>query len=177
MTSDSHLLKTIQGNFLLGLMMRLVRGLPVSNSEIHSLKTQQPQKSGRSKKLFETEEPDENFSLHLDVFVPPLAGSASAFPVKVWIYGGGEDAGGISNPLYDGCNLADGNAILVSINYRLGPLGFLALETADIWGNFGIQDIIMGLQWIQTNIAAFGGDPVRAYQNSLNSMLMASRKK
>ena len=154
-----------------------LQDLPVSNLEIHSLKTQQPQKTGKSDNFPATEESDENFSLHLDVFVPPLAESASALPVKVWIYGGGEDAGGISNPLYDGCNLADGNAILVSINYRLGPLGFLALETAGFGGNFGIQDIIMGLQWIQTNIAAFGGDPVRTYQISLNSMLMASRKK
>ena len=48
----------------------------------------------------------------------------------------------------------------MSINYRLGPLGFLALESAGIGGNFGIQDILLGLEWIQSNIAAFGGDAV-----------------
>ena len=99
-------------------------------------------------------------SLHLDIWVPLNATSASGLPVKVWIYGGGEESGGISNPLYDGCNLAEHNTLVVSINYRLGPLGFLALESAGIGGNFGIQDILLGLQWIQSNIAAFGGDPV-----------------
>jgi carboxylesterase type B len=160
-TSDLHLLKTIQENSLLVLMMRLLQDLPVFNLETHSSKIPQPQKTGKLENFPATEDADEYFSLYLDVFVPPLAGSASAFPVKVWIYGGGEDAGGISNPLYDGCNLAEDDSIIVSINYRLGPLGFLALETAGIGGNFGIQDIIMGLQWIQTNIASFGGDPVR----------------
>jgi hypothetical protein len=99
-------------------------------------------------------------SLHLDVWVPYNATTKSALPVKVWIYGGGEDAGGISNPLYNGCNLAKDDTVMVSINYRLGPLGFLTLESAGIGGNFGIEDILLGLEWIQTNIAAFGGDPV-----------------
>jgi carboxylesterase type B len=49
---------------------------------------------------------------------------------------------------------------MVSINYRLGPLDFLALESVNVGGNFGIRDILLGLQWIQSNIAAFGGDPV-----------------
>ncbi|KAL6717619.1 hypothetical protein ACLMJK_005534 [Lecanora helva] len=97
--------------------------------------------------------------LYLDVYVPPNATSCSKLPVKVFIYGGGETAGGISDPLYDGCNLAANGAIFVSVNYRLGPLGFLALESAGIGGNFGIQDILLGLQWVQKNIAAFGGDP------------------
>ncbi|KAE8449434.1 hypothetical protein EG329_008042 [Mollisiaceae sp. DMI_Dod_QoI] len=97
--------------------------------------------------------------LYLDIWVPPNATSTSNLPVKVWIYGGGEDAGGISDPLYNGCNLAEEGSLLVSINYRLGPLGFLALENSEIAGNFGIEDILLGLQWIQSNIAAFGGSP------------------
>ena len=48
---------------------------------------------------------------------------------------------------------------MVSINYRLGPLGFFALEEAGIGGNQAIQDLLLALQWIQENIAAFGGDP------------------
>jgi carboxylesterase type B len=80
-------------------------------------------------------------------------------PVKVWVYGGGDDAGGISDPLYNGSNLAT-DSIVVSISYRVGALGFLALETAGITGNFGVQDILLGLEWVQQNIAAFGGDPV-----------------
>jgi carboxylesterase type B len=79
--------------------------------------------------------------------------------VKVWVFGGEDTAGGISDALYSGCNLAT-DAIVVSINYRLGPLGFLALESAGLTGNFAIQDVVLGLEWIQSNIAAFGGDPV-----------------
>jgi carboxylesterase type B len=75
----------------------------------------------------------------------------------VWLYGGGNSAGGISYPLYDGCT-SDTAAVHVSINYRLGPLGFLVLESAGLRGNYGLQDQILGLQWVQENIAAFGGD-------------------
>lgn len=48
----------------------------------------------------------------------------------------------------------------MTVNYRLGPLGFMALNSAGIYGNQGIQDVILGLEWVQNNIAAFGGDPV-----------------
>ncbi|KAI9744274.1 MAG: hypothetical protein M1818_002426 [Claussenomyces sp. TS43310] len=99
--------------------------------------------------------------LYLDIWVPPNATGISALPVKVWIYGGANNGGGISNPLYNGCNLAMDNTLVVSINYRLGPLGFLALQSAGIAGNMAIQDILRGLQWVQSNIAAFGGDPKR----------------
>ena len=57
--------------------------------------------------------------LHLDVWAPPNANKSSGLPVKVWIYGGGEQDGGISNALYNGCNMDADGAILVSINYRL----------------------------------------------------------
>ena len=63
--------------------------------------------------------------------------------------------------MYDGCNTAKEGSILVSVNYRLGPLGLLTLGSAGIRGNQGIQDLILGLEWVQENIAAFGGDPVR----------------
>lgn len=99
-------------------------------------------------------------SLYLNIWAPSNATSSSALPVKVWIYGGGEDAGGISYYLYDGCNVAQKDALLVTINYRLGPLGFLALENAGIRGNQGIQDLLLALEWVKTNIVAFGGDPV-----------------
>ena len=99
-------------------------------------------------------------SLYLDVWTPTNATADSALPVRVWVYGGANSAGGISDPLYDGCNIASGDALLVSINYRLGPLGFLALDSAGITGNQATQDILLALEWVQENIAAFGGDPV-----------------
>lgn len=99
-------------------------------------------------------------SLFLDVWTPSDATKDSKLPVRVWVYGGSNLNGGISNTLYDGCSSADQGAVLVSINYRLGPLGFMALNSAGIYGNQGIQDLLLGLEWIQENIAAFGGDPV-----------------
>lgn len=66
-------------------------------------------------------------------------------------------AGGISDPTYDGCTASE-SVIQVSINYRLGPLGFLYLQSLNLAGNQGIQDQLLGLQWVQDNIGAFGGD-------------------
>lgn len=64
------------------------------------------------------------------------------------MHGGGEQGGGIQEPSFDGCNLAAYDTLLVSISYRLGPLGFLTLATAGIHGNYGIQDLILGLEWV-----------------------------
>ena len=91
--------------------------------------------------------------------MPAHATTGSKLPVKFWIYGGANDGGSISDPLYSGCNLAT-DSIVVSANYRLGALGFLSLESAGIAGNFAVQDLLLALQWVQDNIDAFGGDPV-----------------
>lgn len=69
----------------------------------------------------------------------------------------------MSNPTYDGCFSAD-DSLVVSINYRLGPLGFLALSDFGLSGNYGIMDLLLGMEWVQKNIQSFGGDPVRALQ-------------
>lgn len=98
----------------------------------------------------------DTYSLYLDIWMPP---GAQNLPVKIWIYGGGNTAGSISNPTYNGCNLAT-DAVVVSVNYRLGPLGFLGLQSYGIQGNMGIQDHLLGLQWVKENIQHFGGDPV-----------------
>jgi para-nitrobenzyl esterase len=99
-------------------------------------------------------------SLYLDIWTPSTATPDSHLPVKVWIFGGSDTEGGTSYPLYDGCNLAEHGAVVVALNYRLGPLGFLALESAGIQGNQGIQDLILAFEWVKQNIDAFGGDPV-----------------
>jgi para-nitrobenzyl esterase len=85
-------------------------------------------------------------------------------PVMVWIYGGGFGIGMTSTPTYDGTNLAKKGVVLVSVNYRVGPMGFLAhpelsKESGKGSGAYGIQDQIAGLKWVKTNIALFGGDP------------------
>lgn len=86
-------------------------------------------------------------------------------PVLVWIYGGGFSSGGSGVPIYDGEEMAKKGVIFVSINYRVGILGFLAHPelTAEspnhASGNYGLLDQIAALKWIKQNIEAFGGDP------------------
>jgi para-nitrobenzyl esterase len=86
-------------------------------------------------------------------------------PVMVWIYGGGFTGGSGGMAWYDGENLAAKGPVIVTINYRLGSLGFfahpdLAKETGHSGsGNYGMMDAIAALQWVKRNIAAFGGDP------------------
>ena len=84
-------------------------------------------------------------------------------PVMVWIPGGGFQFGSAAVPTYDGSNLAQEGVVVVSINYRLGVFGFLALSDLDTEGtnsgDFGIQDQLLALTWVKSNIAAFGGDP------------------
>ena len=90
--------------------------------------------------------------------------SGAPRPVIVWIHGGGYVAGTAASIEYDGAALAHGgDAVVVSFNYRLGMLGFLALPqlaAADGGtGNWGLRDQIAALAWVSRNIAAFGGDP------------------
>ena len=85
-------------------------------------------------------------------------------PVFVWIYGGGFSSGSAACAIYDGEEMAKRGIVFVSINYRVGPFGFLAhpelsKEQNNASGNYGLLDQIAALQWIQKNIAAFGGDP------------------
>jgi para-nitrobenzyl esterase len=102
--------------------------------------------------------------LTVNVWVPPHAGPA---PVLVWIHGGGFVAGSGSELTYDGTALAAATgAIVVTMNYRLGPLGFLAhgaLSAEDpahpASGMYGFEDQRAALAWVKTNAAAFGGDP------------------
>ncbi len=86
-------------------------------------------------------------------------------PVMVWIHGGAFTLGSASDPWYDGTSFAaTHNIVVVTLNYRLGILGFvylkdLAGEEATYTGNCGLLDQIAALQWVRENIAAFGGDP------------------
>lgn len=101
--------------------------------------------------------------LFLNIQTPyiPKAGSTRALrPVLFWIHGGGFTGGTGSDPLSDGGNIASReDIVVVTINYRLSTLGFLAIPGTDIKGNFGIGDQIVALQWTVRNIASFGGDP------------------
>ncbi|HLG65329.1 MAG TPA: carboxylesterase/lipase family protein [Ktedonosporobacter sp.] len=109
-----------------------------------------------------TDIPQGEDCLYLNVWSPGADGKKR--PVFVWIHGGGFVGGSGSTPWYDGTSFAtQGDIVVVTLNYRLGALGFLYL--GDIAGeryasgNYGLLDQIAALQWVRDNIAAFGGDP------------------
>jgi para-nitrobenzyl esterase len=107
--------------------------------------------------------PDED-CLYLNVWAPERP-AAAKLPVMVWIHGGGFVNGGSSPAVYDGSAFARRGVVFVSFNYRLGRFGFFAHPalTAENpgapLGNYGYLDQIAALQWVQKNVAAFGGDP------------------
>ncbi|KAI2630640.1 alpha/beta-hydrolase [Hypoxylon sp. NC1633] len=104
--------------------------------------------------------------LFLNIFTTYLPGPNSANkrlkPVMFWIHGGAFAGGTGNDATYDGGNLASrGDVVVVSINYRLSTLGFLALKDGVTKGNFGLADQINALDWVKKNIKDFGGDPER----------------
>lgn len=101
--------------------------------------------------------------LKLNVWTPRVQREAG-LPVMVWIHGGAFTGGTGSIPLYDGSTMIRHGVILVTINYRLGALGFLAhpdltRAAGGSSGNYGLQDQLAALRWVRDNIEAFGGDP------------------
>jgi para-nitrobenzyl esterase len=98
--------------------------------------------------------------LNLNIWTPEL-GADSKLPVMVWIHGGSLMAGAAGVDYYDGQRLANHGALVISINYRVGVVGFLAgdeLFDADVCtGNRGLMDQVAVLQWVQANAPAFGG--------------------
>jgi carboxylesterase type B len=105
---------------------------------------------------------DNEDCLYLNVYAPAVIPSGRKLPVMFMIHGGGLTTG--AGDQQDGSLLASSqNIIVVSVNYRLGPFGFLALpgldSGTDADGNFGLLDQEAALRWVQQNIAGFGGDP------------------
>jgi len=104
--------------------------------------------------------------LYLNVWTPARGGNEK-LPVMVFIHGGSFLQGAGSMPLYNGTNLAKKGVVAVNLNYRLGPLGFLAHPALanespmHSSGNYGLEDQAMALRWVRNNIAGFGGDPDR----------------
>lgn len=102
--------------------------------------------------------------LYLNIWTPAKSPNERR-PVLVWIYGGAFAVGATSIPVHNGEHLARKGVVLVSINYRVGALGFLAHPDLSaesprrVSGNYGLLDMIAGLKWVKRNIAAFGGDP------------------
>ena len=103
--------------------------------------------------------------LSLNVWAPGEPAEAPR-PVMVWLHGGAYTFGSSSQPLYDATSMvASGDVVVVTVNYRLGALGFLDLSNAvpgaGFDGNLALKDVLLALRWVQRNVAAFGGDPAR----------------
>ncbi len=98
-------------------------------------------------------------TLNVNVFTPAPGTPDAALPVLVWIHGGGFFAGSPASPWYDGRAFNRDGVVTVSVSYRLGFDGFGHIDDAP--SNRGVRDWLAALEWVQENIAAFGGDPSR----------------
>lgn len=109
--------------------------------------------------------------LFLNVYTKELIGQR---PVMVWIHGGAYSSGFGDADLYDPRKLVREDVVVVTINYRLGALGFLSTGDQYAQGNWGLKDCVEALRWVQKNIAAFGGDvnSVTIFGNSAGSSLV-----
>lgn len=102
--------------------------------------------------------------LFLNIWSPAGASAGDGLPVMVWLHGGAYILGSGSQPLYDGSTLAaESHVIVVTVNYRLGALGFTDLSGFDsrCEANVGLRDVLASLRWVRDNIGAFGGDRER----------------
>lgn len=177
----------LQGIYTTDRKVVAYKGIPYAAPPVEDLRWRPPQPLGRWKGVFQARDfgphcvqfggsadmvfhdpgPSED-CLTLNVWVPADAKpnpKSGGLPVMVWIYGGGFQSGGTSEDRQDGEFLAHRSVIVVSMNYRLGLFGFLALPELDSEsphhgsGNYGLMDQTAAINWVRRNIGSFGGDP------------------
>ena len=174
----------IQNGELVGLQqsdVRIFRGIPYAAAPVGELRWRSPKPFGTWTGIREATQfgaqalQGETFGprsaqsddcLFLNVWTPNNADANSKLPVLVWFHGGAFIQGSGAQPRYDGTELARRGAVVITINYRLGPMGLFAhpaltAESApnEPLGNFCLLDMMAALTWTRENIAAFGGDP------------------
>jgi len=190
----------VQGAYTADHQVREFKGIPYAAPPVGDLRWQPPQPAAKWKGVrdatqfgsrcmqphiftdmrFRDPGPSED-CLTLNVWTPAKAKKGS-LPVMVWVYGGGFIAGGTSEPRQDGQFLAHRDVVIVSMNYRLGIFGFLALPQLaaesphHASGNYGLMDQNAALEWVQKNIKNFGGDPhnITIFGESAGSMSVSS---
>lgn len=180
---------TIEGSFSIDKKVRIFKGIPFAAPPVGDLRWKAPhpavpwdgilqctefgpspiQNTPKpfycwSEEFIAKPQPLNEDCLYLNVWTTAKP-EAEKQPVIVWIYGGGLSSGSANCAIYDGEELAKKGVVFVSINYRVGILGFmshpeLSKESGyDASGNYGFMDQIAALKWVQKNIEAFGGDP------------------
>ena len=161
--------------------VRLFKGIPFAAPPVGNLRWKAPQAAARWDGVRKGDQfgprcmqggggqgaqPMSEDCLYLNVWTTAAAASDKR-PVMVWSYGGAFTGGAGSTPGYDGEALARKGVVVVTYNYRLGPFGWfshpeLTRESGrNASGNYGLMDLMATLQWVQKNIAGFGGDPQR----------------
>lgn len=164
-------------------LVNVFRGIPYAAPPTGKHRWREPQRLApwagpREAKLFgprcmQTDAPGTTFRslsmsedcLYLNVWAPAASPPNAKLPVLVYFHGGGFAVGDGSEPRYDGSNLAARGMIVVTLNYRLGPFGFMMYPDAahdsatGAAGNYGLLDQQAALRWVRDNIETFGGDP------------------
>lgn len=170
-TKDGTVQGTIENNF------RVFKGIPFAAPPVGGLRWKAPQPVEKWEGVKRATEyapspyqwgnPPSGKSedcLYLNVWTPAKS-DKEKLPVMVWLYGGGFGVGTTADPVCSGINLTKKGVVVVAVAYRVGVLGFLAHPELsaenpnNVSGNYGLLDQIAGLNWVQKNIAVFGGDP------------------
>ncbi|XP_056630164.1 juvenile hormone esterase-like [Diorhabda sublineata] len=156
-----------------GVTFRAFQGIPYAKPPIGDLRFKAPVPAENWSGILETKkdgnrcfsvakdtDDESEDCLFINVYTPILTqANTTLLPVMVYLFGGGFRDGASSYNIYGPDYLIEQEVIMVSLNYRVGPFGFLSTADEVIPGNFGLKDQVLALKWVQQNIRVFGGDP------------------